>query len=136
VPVRKMRVEVYDESRNRYTISFEGRVTREKALRILDIVELLGGMPGVETGLSSAQELSKIERVHLVVEKCLPLVWFSAKDVQPLYEKETGERVSLSTSSTFLSRLAERGILVKTRNSNRVLYRLISKDLKKLLRDL
>jgi len=133
VPVRKMRVEVYDESGNRYMISFEGRVTRDKALRILDIVELLGGMPGIETHLSSAKDLSKIEKVHLVVEKHLPLAWFSAKDVQPLYEKETGEPVSLSTASTFLSRLAGRGVLVKSRNSNRVLYRVISKDMKKLL---
>jgi len=133
VPVRKMRVEVYDESGNRYTISFEGRVTRDKALRILDIVELLSGMPGIETQLSPAKDLSKIEKVHLVVEKHLPLVWFSAKDVQPLYQKETGEPMSLSTTSTFLSRLAGRGILVKSRNSNRVLYRVISKDMKKLL---
>jgi hypothetical protein len=45
LPVRKMKVEVYDESGNRYVISFEGRVTREKALKIFDMVELLGGIP-------------------------------------------------------------------------------------------
>jgi len=131
-----MRVEVYDETGNRYTISFEGRVTREKALRILDMVELLGGIPGIETEISHPLELSKIEKTHLVVEKHFPLTLFSAKDVQRLYEKETGGLLSLSAVSTYLSRLADRGILVKTRNSNKVLYRLISGDVKKLIKKL
>jgi hypothetical protein len=52
---RKMRVESYDESGNRYTITFEGSVTREKALRIFDIVELLSGMPGIEPSASKAE---------------------------------------------------------------------------------
>jgi hypothetical protein len=43
-----MRVEVFDGSGNRYTVTFEGYVTREKAIRLLDIVELLGGIPEEE----------------------------------------------------------------------------------------
>ena len=46
MPARKMRVELFDSEGNRYTIAFEGQVTRDKALRLLDLVELLGGMPG------------------------------------------------------------------------------------------
>jgi len=136
MPVRKMRVDVYDEVGNRYTISFEGRITREKALQVLDIIELLGGMPGIEPQLNFPQELSKIDKIRFFVEKHFPLVWVSAKDVQPLYEKEMMEPISLSTVSTYLSRLADRGVLVKTRNSNRVLYRVVSQDMKKLIRNL
>jgi len=128
-----MRVEVYDETGNRYTISLEGKVTRKNALRILDIVELLGGMPGVSSESQSAQELSRIDKVRFVVGKNFPLVWFSAKDVQSAYEKQTNEPAGLSAVSTYLSRLSDRGILVKTRNSNKVLYRLISGDIKRLV---
>ena len=46
MPARKMRVELFDSDGNRYTIAFEGQVTRDKALRLLDLVELLGGAPG------------------------------------------------------------------------------------------
>ena len=129
-----MRVEVFDESGNRYTISFEGRVTRDKAVRILDMVELLGGMPGVEPQLNYPQESSKIDKIHIVLQKHFPLVWFSAKELQPIYEKEIGEPISLSTVATYLSRIADRGMLIKNRNSNRVLFRLISRDVKKLIR--
>ena len=61
VPAKKIKLEVYDESGNRYTITFEGRVTREKALHILDVVELLGGMPGVEPPAEYSAEPSKID---------------------------------------------------------------------------
>ena len=45
MPARKIRVELFDSDGNRYTIAFEGQVTRDKALRLLDLVELLGGAP-------------------------------------------------------------------------------------------
>ena len=123
MPARKMRVEVYDEMGNRYTITFEGRVTREKALKILDIVELLGGMPNVQPEWEQANGLSKIEKVKLVVERNFPITWFTAKDAQKAYERELNEPISLSTISTYLSRLADRGLLMRSRASNRVLYR-------------
>jgi hypothetical protein len=135
LPVRKMRVEVYDELGDRYVIGFEGRVTREKALRILDIVELLGGMPGVDPELSYSQELSKTEKVLVLLKKHFPIVWFSAKDLKSIYEKEVGEPINLSTVSTYLSRIADRGMLVKTRNSNKVLFRLVSKEVKKFIKN-
>lgn len=129
MPARKMRVEVYDETGNRYTISLEGRITRENALRVLDMVELLGGMRGVASGDAYGAELSKFDRVRLIVEKHFPLVWFSAKDAASVYEKETREVTTLSTISTYLARLSKRGVLARTKNSNRVLYRLISAGL-------
>ena len=46
MPARKMRVELFDNEGNRYTVAFEGQITRDKALRLLDLVELLGGTSG------------------------------------------------------------------------------------------
>lgn len=132
MPARKMRVEVYDEAGNRYTISLEGRVTRENALRVLDIVELLGGMRGATPDGQYTADVSKFERVRLVVEKKFPLGWFSAKDAASAYEGETGEETSLSTVSTYLARLSKRGVLARRKKSNRVVYRSISTRLKEL----
>ncbi len=91
MPARKMRVEVYDETGNKYTVKFQGRVTRDKAIRLLDLVELLGGMPGIGNQPRWAwhkNKLTKLERVRLIVEKHFPLVWFSSKEVQSAYEEE------------------------------------------------
>ena len=93
MPAKKMRVEVFDGGGNRYTITFEGQVTREKALHLLDIVELLGGMPGVSpSGSPTISELSKQGKVRMFVERNFPIVWFSSRDVQNLYEKVWGHK--------------------------------------------
>jgi len=125
MPARKMKVDVFDTGGNRYSITFEGQVTRDKALRLLEIVELLGGMPGGNPAESKpVSELAKQDKVRFLVEKNFPLVWFSSKEVQTLYERELKEPISLSTVSTYLSRMAERGSLSKTQMANKKRYRI------------
>ena len=93
MPARKMRVELFDSEGNRYTVAFEGQITRDKALRLLDLVELLGGMPGEQPSpgagnVSPIHNSSRIEKVRSVIQKSFPLVWFSSKDIQSFYEQE------------------------------------------------
>lgn len=128
MPARKMRVELFDSDGNRYTIAFEGQVTRDKAIRLLDLVELLGGAPSEGPAANSGSSLpsrvlSRFEKVQLVVQKGFPLIWFSSKDIQSFYEQELKEPVSLSTVSTYLSRMAGKGLLLRTGGSNNLKYR-------------
>ena len=126
MPAKKMRVEVFDETGNRYTVTFEGQVSREKALRLIDIVELLGGMPGVNADATEpVADLSKVNKIRMIFEKHFPIVWFSSKDVQAIYEQELKEPIGLSTVATYLARMAERGVLTRSSASNSVRYRLL-----------
>ena len=123
-----MRVELFDSEGNRYTIAFEGQVTREKALRIFDLVELLGGMPSEATTSSAGNiltgnRLSRFEKVRLVIQKNFPLVWFSSKDIQAVYEQELKEPISLSTVSTYLARMTKRGLLLRAGESSNLKYK-------------
>jgi hypothetical protein len=128
VPARKIRVELFDSDGNRYTIAFEGQVTRDKAMRLLDLVELLGGTPS-ETPTANATStlpnrvLSRFEKVQLVIQKNFPLIWFSSKEIQSIYEQELKEPVSLSTISTYLSRMAGKGMLLRTGGPNNLKYK-------------
>jgi hypothetical protein len=126
MPAKKMRIEIFNNG-DRYTITFEGQVTRDKALRLLDLVELLGGMPIVnpETPRSTS-EASKIEKVRLAAEKNFPVGWFSSKQLQAAYEKQFNEPIRLSTTSTYLSRLADRGFFSKQCASNKIRYRIVT----------
>ncbi len=106
-------------------------MTREKALRLLDLVELLGGVPTVNPGWNRpTSELSKIDKTRLVIEKSFSIGWFSSRNVQFTYEEEFKEPISLSTVSTYLSRMADRGILITKRISNRRRYRIITEGSK------
>jgi hypothetical protein len=130
VPARKIRVELFDSDGNRYTIAFEGQVTRDKALRLLDLIELLGGAPSdgppVSAGVALPNRvLSRFEKVQLVIQKNFQLIWFSSKDIQSVYEQELKEPVSLSTISTYLSRMAGKGTLLRTGGPNNLKYKTV-----------
>jgi hypothetical protein len=131
MPARKMRVELFDSDGNKYSVSFEGQVTRDKALRLLDLVELLGGMPsgagnpgGNSTQASS--ELTKYDKTRIVVHKHFPIVWFTSREVQSVYEQELKEPIGLSTVATYLARMFAKGIVLKTGTSNCLKYKLSS----------
>ena len=122
-----MRIELFDNEGNKYTVAFEGHVTRDKAVRLLDLVELLGGVSSgsINQGINfSNNELSKYAKVNILIKKSYPMIWFSSKNIQYTYENEYKEPISLSTVSTYLSRMAERGFLIKAGTSNRLKYKI------------
>ena len=128
MPARRMRVELFDSEGNKYSVSFEGQITRDKAMRLLDLVELLGGGPG--TGSNQAnrpetlEQFSKSDRTRSIVQKHFPIVWFSSREVQIVYEQELKQPISLSTVATYLARMVAKGLLQKTGPSNNLRYKL------------
>ena len=129
MPAKKMRVELFDSEGNRYTVAFEGQITRDKALRLLDLVELLGGMPNDSTNQSAGQTIgdvntSRIEKVRSLIQKNFQLIWFSSRDVQTAYEQELKEPVTLSTVSTYLTRMTSKGWLIRAGEGNNLKYKL------------
>jgi hypothetical protein len=128
MPARKIRVELFDSEGNRYSISFEGQVTRDKALRLLDLVELLGGASAERQTLGAMavpadNEFTKYDKVRRVVREHFPVVWFSSREVQSVYEQELKEPISLSTVATYLSRMAAKGMVLRTGASNSLKYK-------------
>ena len=129
MPARKMRIELFDSEGNRYTIAFEGQITRDKAVRLLDLVELLGGMPEEATdsnaaNLGAKNNLSRFDKMRFITQKSFPLIWFSSKDIQTVYEQELKEPISLSTVSTYLARMSNRGFLLRTGGPNNMKYKI------------
>ena len=127
MPARKVRVDLFDTEGNRYSISFEGQVTRDKAMRLLDMVELLGGMPeggNPATGpVTLGNQVSKYDKMRVMIQRNFPVVWFSSREVQSVYEQETKEPICLSTVATYLSRMAAKGVILKTGSSNNLRYK-------------
>ncbi|HVP26375.1 MAG TPA: hypothetical protein VMT26_01750 [Candidatus Bathyarchaeia archaeon] len=131
MPARKMRVELFDSEGNRYSIAFEGQITRDKAVRLLDLVELLGGVSAdgdskKTSTVVAGSEFSKFDKVYLLIQKSFPVVWFSSREVQSAYEQEHKEPISLSTIATYLARLSIKGMLMKAGALNRLKYKLAS----------
>ena len=127
MPARRMRVELFDSEGNKYSVSFEGQITRDKALRLLDLVELLGGGTGIASSPNNnpgIADLSKFDRMRALVQKHFPIVWFSSREIQTLYEQELKEPINLTTVATYLGRMATKGLLQRTGPSNSLRYKL------------
>jgi hypothetical protein len=124
MPAKKMRVEVFDEEGNRYDITLEGRVTKEKALCLLDIVELLGSVHNAESLPQRNSNASKFDKIRSIIENSFPLKWFSSKDILLAYEHEFKEPIPLSTVSTYLARMVDRGFLLRKGAVHTLKYRM------------
>ena len=76
-------------------------------------------------------ESSKIERIKILIRSISknPSHWFTSKDILGLYEQHIGEPISLSTVSTYLSRLEHQQILEKRGSKKDLEYCLRSSEL-------
>jgi hypothetical protein len=127
MPARKLRFEVFDSQGNRYTITCEGSVNREKVLRLLDLVELVGGTEDQNEGWRRTSLVNtKFRKICAVIEQHFSLGWFSSQDAKKVCEQAFGEPLSLSTVSTYLARLTDRGFLMRKGPSNQRRYKILA----------
>lgn len=126
MPAKKIQVKVLDEDGNRYTITFEGKVTKQKALCLLDIVELIGGLHEQRGLIDENNNSSKFAKTKSVVEEHFRFAWFSSKEVLATYEQACNEPISLSTVSTYLARMADRGFVIRRGTPHKRRYRMVT----------
>jgi len=120
-----LKVEFYDGEGVRHSIAIDGPVTREKVTKILDLVEVMSGTPqATALGLSPR----KFDRLASTVLSRLRGKDFSSSDAKKSFETTFGERIPLSTVSTYLSRLADRGVLEREEKGVLMRYRVRSEE--------
>jgi len=118
-----VKVEFQDDKGTKYTLAVEGRVSREKVLKIIELMELVEGEdtirePEIDTSTSFGKLSAIIDQFYAAKE-------FSSADIARDFEEQQGEHIGLSTVSTYLSRLSERGILKRQKFGNSWVYRKI-----------
>ena len=123
MPANKVKVNINDEEGNKITISFEGRITRNKVLQVLDFVELLGG-GSTSSEEKNSSDFSKFDKIQNVIERKFPIGWFTSQEVMIVYEDLLNGPIGLSTVSTYLSRLVDRDILTKSGSAAERRYKL------------
>ncbi|RLI11444.1 hypothetical protein DRO33_04070, partial [Candidatus Bathyarchaeota archaeon] len=131
----RLKIELQDHDGTKYVFTVEGRLTREKMARLLELVEVLGGVGEEELVLPPPpSEMTLYDRLRLLIERYFPDTWFTTRDVKEAYEHEYGEPVKLSTVSTYLARMADRGLLVRAGPSSGRRYRLRAEAVKPIAR--
>ena len=119
---RRLKVEFYDSDGVRHSIAIDGPVTKEKVGKILDLVELMSGTPQTSAtalGLSPR----KFDRLASTIMSQLKGRSFTSGEARKTFETTFREKIPLSTVSTYLTRLADRGVLEREQEKFGLLYR-------------
>ncbi len=129
---RRLKVEFYDSDGVRHSIAIDGPVTKEKVGKILDLVELMSGTPQTSAtalGLSPR----KFDRLASTIMSQLKGRNFTSGEARKTFETTFREKIALSTVSTYLTRLADRGVLEREQEKFGLSYRVRIEERKQSL---
>ncbi|MDA0669700.1 MAG: hypothetical protein O2920_07250 [Crenarchaeota archaeon] len=116
---KRIRIDMEDADGARYDIKLEGNVTREKVLKIFEMMDLMNIEEEEEKSVKMDSTGSKIWHT---VDKFFPIGKFTSNNILEKYEDEFNEPVKLSVVSTYLSRFASKGRVERIRTGKEWTY--------------
>ena len=118
---KRIRIDMEDSDGAKYDIKLEGNVTREKVLKIFEMMDLMN--------IEEEQETTNIDSVGAkiwhIVDKYFPMGKFTSTNILEKYEDEYNEPVKLSVISTYLSRFSSKGKVDRARTGREWTYQTI-----------
>ncbi|MFQ5497225.1 MAG: hypothetical protein ACE5DU_04985 [Nitrosopumilus sp.] len=118
---KRIRIDMEDSDGARYDIKLEGNVTRDKVLKIFEMMDLMN--------IEEEQEQTNMDsigsKIWNIVDKYFPMGKFTSTNILEKYEDEYNEPVKLSIISTYLSRFATKGRVNRIRNGREWTYQII-----------
>ena len=117
---KRIRIDVQDQDGAKYDFKIEGNVTKEKVLKIFELMDLIN----IEE--DQAPNLDTVGgKIWNVIESSFPAGRFTSSEVLEKYEDEYNEPIKLSVISTYLARFASRNRIERTRAGREWSYQLI-----------
>jgi len=107
---KRIRIDVQDKDGAKYDFKIEGNVTKEKVLKIFELMDLINIEEEQAPNLDSVGG-----KIWNVIENSFPAGRFTSSEVLEKYEDEYNEPIKLSVVSTYLARFASRNRIERTR---------------------
>ncbi len=118
---KRIRIDMEDADGAKYDIKLEGNVTRDKVLKIFEMMDLMNIEQGPE-----APNLDSIGgKIWNIVDKHFPVGGFTSTEILEKYEDEYDEPIKLSVISTYLSRFASKGRVERSKTGREWSYQTI-----------
>jgi len=121
---RSIKLEFEDEDGSKYTLKVEGKITKEKVLKLLDIYELMNLKHEKEERKYEIGSNTLYDKIQDIIYSKLSLRPFSSKELQSIYEDLYNEPIKLSVISTYLRRMVYSGKLVREKRGREWFYSL------------
>ena len=118
---KRIRIDMEDTDGAHYDIKLEGNVTREKILKIFELMDLMN----IEDEQKPINMDSVGSKIWHIVDKFFPMGKFTSTNILEKYEDEYNEPVKLSVISTYLSRFSTKGRVDRARTGREWTYQTI-----------
>ena len=118
MPKKRIRIDMEDADGARYDIKLEGNVTREKVLKIFEMMDLMN----IEEESETTSIDSVGAKIWHIVDKYYPMGKFNSTEILEKYEDEFNEPIKLSIISTYLSRFSNKGKVDRVKNGREWIY--------------
>ncbi len=118
---KRIRIDMEDSEGAKYDIKLEGNVTREKVLKIFEMMDLMN----IEEGPEAPNLDSVGSKIWNIVDKHFPVGKFTSSTILEKYEDEYNEPIKQSIISTYLSRFSTKGRIERSRNGREWTYQTI-----------
>ncbi len=118
---KRIRIDMEDSDGARFDIKIEGNVTREKVLKIFEMMDLMN----IEEEREPTNMDSVGSKIWHIVDKFFPMGNFTSTTILEKYEDEFNEPVKLSVISTYLSRFSSKGRIDRVRTGREWTYQTI-----------
>ena len=117
---KRIRIDVQDKDGAKYDFKIEGNVTKEKVLKIFELMDLINIEEEQAPNLDSVGG-----KIWGIIENSFPTGKFTSSTVLEKYEDEYNEPIKLSVISTYLARFASRNKIERTRAGREWSYQII-----------
>jgi len=118
---KRIRIDMEDSDGARFDIKIEGNVTRDKVLKIFEMMDLMN----IEEEQEATNMDSVGSKIWHIVDKFFPMGKFTSSTILEKYEDEFNEPVKLSVISTYLSRFSSKGRIDRVRTGREWTYQAI-----------
>lgn len=121
---KRVKVEITDEDGTTYSLALHGKFSQDKVMRMMEVIHLLGQDDHDSSHAVTPDETTTYGRILKLIQSSYSVKEFSSADIARDYEDQHASSIPLSTVSTYLSRLADRGLLNRQKFGNSWVYRL------------
>jgi len=121
---KRVKIEFTDEDGTKYSLAVDGHFSQDKVRRIMEMADLLSAQDHQAPQRKPNDGPSIYNEIIHLIQSSYALKEFSSADIARDYEELHGSSIALSTVSTYLARLADRGNLKRQKFGNSWVYRL------------
>ena len=118
---KQVRIDVEDNDGVKTKISIEGNVTREKVLKIFELMEMVN----IEEHDNNPKIDTVGGKIWYLVDKYYPTGRFTSSEILERYEDEYNEPIKLSVISTYLSRFNTKNKVQRAKRGREWAYQAI-----------